>query len=378
MSWIRKLAVATAFFLPFAPISAQAQFSVASQDLAVTDIRCENGQRIAFSVVNFGTAPTGTYRIEVTDISGRDISNFGPQASLPNNTTLNAVVELPNFRAQTFRVTVDPRNRIPDRNPANNSLSIFCGAGAGSSSGSGQNNAGGDNCREIEVLGIPITICQPGTNPPPVVGAPPFQDNGFDLSVEMARCTSRQIRFEVENVGRTRSQSAQVVLLDANTNRVLNDWQIRRIRGGESAEFTFNKPRNVDDFVVALVRNNDDNPNNDTVSFSCRDDNGGPINPPQSPPTNFGPDLSLDNGRCRGNRLSFDVSNDGAGRTPENRVVLIDQNDTVVSTWPVRRLRQGETTTFSFRPAVRGTDYRVALLDANDADFGNNFIFFTC
>ncbi len=377
MSWIRNIFVALVFFVSFAPFSAQAQITVASQDLAVTDIRCESGQRITFSVVNFGTAPSGTYRIAVTDISGRDISNFGPQSSLSNTRTVNATLELTNIRAQTFRVTVDPGNLIPDRNPANNSLSIFCGAGAGSSSGSGsgQSNTGNDDCREIEVLGIPVTVCQPGSNPPPVVGAPPIVGNGFDLAVVQERCSSRRVTFEVQNIGRLRSDQAQVVLLDANTNRVLNTWQVQALRNGEFLEFSFAQPRGLDDFVVALVRNNDDDPGNDTVSFSCRGNDGGSTVPP---PTNFGPDISLDSGNCRGNRLRFTVSNDGAGRTPEASVILIDPTDTVVSRWDVRRLGQGESITFNFRPAVRGDDYRVALLDANDANFGNNFIFFTC
>jgi archaellum component FlaG (FlaF/FlaG flagellin family) len=359
----RYFLIAFALLLPLFPKAASAQ------DLALTNAVCEPSGRIAFSITNFESIPSGTYRIRVTNGAGNSISNFGPQSSLTRGTTLNAFIDLRNTPQQNFRITVDPGNNVPDRNRGNNTRDVFC-----SSSGPGSSSTEpGDsqNCRDVEILGLTVTLCEPGSNPPPSFA--PGPDRGFDLAVENERCGRRQVRLDIRNLGSLESDAAQVVLLRSSNNSVVETWQIPDLLGGEFVELAANRPADGD-YILAIVQNGDDNPHNDSVTVICGNDSGGPIT---LPPANLGGDVALQNARCGDRRIRVDARNIGGTATQSATVVLIDDTDTVIFSWQIQQLSPGQVGTLTYRGQARG-DFRVAIFDADDGNLGNNFIFFTC
>ena len=114
--------------------------------------------------------------------------------------------------------------------------------------------------------------------------------------------------------------------------------------------------------------------NNDFQEFDCRD-GGGPI---ISPPFGNAAELGLVNADCRGRRLSFEVRNNGRGRSQESQVFLIDESDRVVEEWDVQPLFSAQFAALTFRRAARREQYRLVLLPATDDNLGNNFIVVRC
>ena len=221
----------------------------------------------------------------------------------------------------------------------------------------------------VAVLALPLGACVTAQRSPHIHATLP------DLAVARTACGGGIIDFDIRNSGRASAQGFTVAVRDPG-GAVVKQWTLNTLRGGDQRNFRFKAQAGIG-YTIDVDedrRIGDPNRGDNTRLAQC---GGGAWN--GGADQVGAPDLVVTGAQCRGERVRFQVRNQGTAADGFD-VVLQGPNGGTAQSWHIPGLAQDGVRSFTYTRTQSGT-FRITadpFRHVNDDVRANNVAQLTC